>query len=125
MNIKNILFNMIMMLFIDSIYLYTLGNYSFTNMIYKIQNENIQLNTLGVVGSYLFLFVPYYKFILIENKNEYDAFILGLSLYGVFNFTNIALFKKYNLISAITDTIWGGLLFYLTHNISRKMVFYI
>lgn len=123
MNIQNMLFNMIIMLFIDSIYLYTLGKYSFTNMIYNIQKENIQLNTLGVVGSYLFLFIPYYKFILLENRNEYDAFILGLSLYGVFNFTNIALFKKYNLISAITDTIWGGLLFYLTRKITR--VFYI
>ena len=40
--------------------------------------------------------------------------MLGIVIYGVFDFTNIALFSNYNLFIAIQDNVVGGTLFYLT-----------
>jgi uncharacterized membrane protein len=35
---------------------------------------------------------------------------LGAATYAVYDFTNLAIFEKYNLYLAIADTIWGGVL---------------
>ena len=48
--------------------------------------------------------------------------LLGLIIYGVFDFTNLAIINKYNLKIAIIDTIWGGILFTLAGFISKKVL---
>ena len=47
---------------------------------------------------------------------------LGLIIYGIFDFTNLSLFKNYNLKIAIIDTIWGSILFTLTTYISKTIL---
>lgn len=39
------------------------------------------------------------------------ATLLGLVLYGVYNFTSLALLKDYSIHVAMKDTLWGGALF--------------
>lgn len=46
-------------------------------------------------------------------KTATEAFLLGASVYAVFDFTNYAIFKNYDLRIAIADTLWGGVLFTL------------
>jgi uncharacterized membrane protein len=43
-----------------------------------------------------------------------EAVILGVVIYGVYESTSYALFKKWNLNLAIMDTLWGGALFGIT-----------
>lgn len=38
----------------------------------------------------------------------------GVITYGIFDFTNLSLFKNYHICLAITDTLWGGVLAALT-----------
>ena len=42
-----------------------------------------------------------------------QAFLIGAACYAVYDFTVLALFKKYPLWIAIADTLWGGVLFSL------------
>lgn len=117
-SISSIILQAIIMILLDCVYLFSFGSY-FKDMISFIQKERFTVNWIGVIGCYIFLFLSYYKFIVMDRKNEYDAFILGLSLYGVFNFTNIALFKNYNIFYSLIDTLWGGILFYLTNRLNQ------
>ena len=43
-------------------------------------------------------------------------------MYGVFNGTNYAIFKKYKLSMAISDTIWGCFLCTVSIIISKKLI---
>ena len=69
----------------------------FTTQSIKINNEN--------------------KNISIENKLLY-AFMyggaLGFSVFGIYNFTSLAIYKDLNVTIAITDTIWGTTLYTLS-----------
>lgn len=57
------------------------------------------------------------KDINIENKLLY-AFMyggaLGFSVFGIYNFTSLAIYKDLNVTIAITDTIWGTTLYTLS-----------
>ena len=55
---------------------------------------------------------------VIYNPSYYNAFMLGPIIYGGVDLTNLALFKNYDLMIGVQDTIWGGLLF-----ISSKYIF--
>lgn len=37
--------------------------------------------------------------------------LIGLLVYGLYNFTNLSLLKDWNLTITIVDTIWGGVIF--------------
>jgi uncharacterized membrane protein len=114
--IKKIIKILLILLLLDSIYLTTIGYNLFSKMIKKITKENLQFNLLGLI-SYLFLSFGLYYFIIKDKKSIYDSFILGLIIYGVYDFTNIGIFKNYDLFTAICDMLWGGILFSLTNYI--------
>ena len=61
----------------------------------------------------MLIFALYY-FIIQHRKSVKDAFILGIIIYGVFDTTNYALFNNWSIITVITDTLWGGILFAIT-----------
>ena len=118
--IKNIIYIAIIMLVIDSIYL-TLIKGFFNKQIKTIQGSDIKLNYLGAVICYPIMIFGLYYFI-IKNKKNYknnyqivrDAVILGWVIYGVYESTNLAVFKKWDLKTVLVDGIWGGILFGLT-----------
>lgn len=110
------------MLALDSVYLSSIGGSLFNKMVRNIQNEDMKIDMYGVVGSYILLVLVLYKFIIMDRRSPSDAFILGLCVYGVFDFTNIAIFKNYKWIPAIVDTLWGGVLFYTVTYITYKIL---
>jgi uncharacterized membrane protein len=112
----------IIMLFLDSIYLSTIGGNLFGPMVNNIQNEKMTLNLHGAFIAYVLLLLVIYKFIIKEKRSPKEAFILGLCIYGIYDFTNMAIFKKYEYLPAIVDTIWGGTLFYLTTCITYNFI---
>jgi uncharacterized membrane protein len=50
---------------------------------------------------------------------------LGLFVYGVYETTNHAIFKKWYYKTLVMDTLWGAVLFSLSVYLYRKMVPYI
>ena len=61
-----------------------------------------------------------YYFILFSSGNYLEALILVSSIYGVFNFTNLAIFKKWSWTLALIDTLWGGILLVLSALFIKK-----
>jgi len=110
------------MLALDSLYLSNIGGPLFAKMVNKIQKEDMKLNVFGAIGSYILLILVLYKFIILERKPLSDAFLLGFCIYGIFDLTNIAIFKNYQLIPALVDTVWGGVLFYSVAWITYKLL---
>ena len=109
---KDIAIISIIILIIDYVYLSNIAAKPFMNMVEKIQKEKAIVKYSSAAFTYALLILAIYKFT--PNLNYLDTFILGFIIYGVFDFTNMALFNKYDLKIAIQDTVWGGVLFVLT-----------
>ena len=75
----------------------------------------------AAVACYLVLAFAINYFIIKDKKSVVDAFLLGFVIYGVFDLTNMVIFKKWDLMLTIMDMVWGGVLFatttYLTYNL--------
>jgi uncharacterized membrane protein len=108
----NILFLISAILFvvIDFIYLNLIKKY-FENQVKKVQGSQLQVNFLGAILCYIFLIFGLNYFIIKSKRSPYDAFLLGILIYGVFETTNYALFKNWSILTVILDTLWGGTLF--------------
>tara|TARA_A100001035_G_C27669223_1_gene447542 strand:+ start:283 stop:654 length:372 start_codon:yes stop_codon:yes gene_type:complete len=111
--IKNILVLSAIFLLVDSGYLFLMKD-KFNKIVKAVQNEGLKLNIIYTLACYVFLISSIFYFIIGKNASLQDAFFLGLFIYGVFETTNLAIFKKWDPIVATVDTIWGGILFTLT-----------
>jgi uncharacterized membrane protein len=107
------LISAILFIFIDSVYLQLIRSY-FEKQIQDVQGSAIKVNFLGVALCYIFLIIGINYFIIKPRKSVTDAFLLGIVIYGVYETTNYALFKKWSLLTVFIDTLWGGILFALT-----------
>ena len=103
----------ILVFLLDSFFLYFIKDL-FNNQIFDIQNSNLQINFIGAIFSYFFIILCLYWFIIKDNKPILDAFILGICIYGVYEYTNYALFKNWKFKTTVIDTLWGGILFSLS-----------
>lgn len=103
---------------LDSIYLNIIKNY-FKYQIKLVQGSDLKVNFTAAILCYVFLVFGINYFIIRENKSPSDAFLLGISIYSVYELTNMALLKKWLWFTVITDTIWGGTLYALTTMIVR------
>ena len=98
---------------IDFAYLTVIKGH-FARQIAAVQGSPMVVNLFAAVATYVFLIFGLNYFIIRPKRSAWDAFLLGLVVYGVYDFTNLALLSKWQLFTALTDTLWGGTLFYLT-----------
>jgi uncharacterized membrane protein len=114
----------VLMIIIDTVYLYFIGKPVFDKTVAAIQNSSLVVNIAPAIFTYILMAILLNYFIISVNKSPFDAFILGFCAYGIFDFTNMAIFKKYNLKTAITDTLWGAILFFsvttITYYLKKK-----
>lgn len=109
----------IVLLLLDYLYLSTFGK-TFAGLVETIQHSPFRLNITGAVMSYFTIAMMLYYFIIKDKRPVQDAFILGALTYGVFDFTNLALFSKYDWKIGMIDTLWGGILFAVTTFITYR-----
>lgn len=98
---------------IDFAYLTAIKGH-FARQIAAVQGSPMVVNAFAAIITYVFLIFGLNYFIIQPGRSAWDAFLLGLVVYGVYDFTNLALLSKWQLFTALTDTLWGGVLFYLT-----------
>jgi uncharacterized membrane protein len=112
---KNIIVLIVLLLAVDSIWLFLI-NKKYSKMVKDIQNDKMELNYYSAIIVYLLIAIGlYYLIIRGTNKDQIKkAIIFGLVSYGIYDFTNGAIFKKWDFKLAIGDTIWGGILCGLT-----------
>lgn len=113
---------------IDLFYLKLISNH-FSKLVKKITKEEMVFNmTKGIIAYIILAFGINYHIISDMNNNNInkkllDSFILGLVIYGTFDFTNGAIFKDYDYTTMVIDTFWGAILHllvtYLTYKITQ------
>jgi len=123
--LSNYIITIIIILIIDCIWLY-LNRNNYNSLVKKIQGFDIELNLFGAILSYLCVITGLFMFSIPMIRQEYKkenkrksllllsikyGGILGLVIYGVFNASNIGIFKNYNIKVALMDTIWGFMLY--------------
>jgi uncharacterized membrane protein len=105
----------IILFILDTIWLSLVGGNLFSNMVGLIQQKPMKINFLGAIVAYILLILGVYWFAIKDyHKATFDTFIrgfiLGLVIYGVFDGTNLAIFRDYDLKVGIIDTLWGSIL---------------
>jgi uncharacterized membrane protein len=100
---------LLLLLVVDSVYLYIISGWAQT-MVVKIQRLYSPVRYVAAAIVYLLLALGLTHFIIKPRKPLWEAALLGFIVYGVFDFTNMAMFKHYDLQFAIVDTVWGAAL---------------
>ena len=108
------------LLVLDGIYLFAMQNY-FHNQIKRVQGSGIELNVYASIGVYILIVFGLYYFIIREKKGVFDAFLLGIVIYGIYELTSLALLKEWSVKTVVMDSLWGGVLFALTTIIITAM----
>ena len=97
----------------------------FNQQITKVQGFPIVLNQKMLMSSlmcYSFMTFGFYYFVVRLKLPIVDAFLMGFVINGIYELTNYALFKEWNLMTVFVDTLWGGVLFTLVHLIYFSII---
>lgn len=119
-NVKEVLLILLVILFLDFVYISSFSTY-FSYLFKNIQKSPLEVNKIGFVCAYALLTFAVYYFGFVKQFTTKDMFILGICIYGVYEFTNLSTFKNWEMKMVFLDTFWGGTLFFLTHQIVRYL----
>lgn len=100
------------LLVLDILWIYFIMNLTFSEMVVSIQNKPLQFRLLGALAAYACLYALAIMF-LPKVTSDFEAFMLGFLVYGVYDSTNYATLSGWRLDVALLDSLWGGILFYL------------
>ena len=107
MNLLLILIFSIVFLVLDICWIQVFSH-KFNPMIENIQNSPMEINIYGVIGAYSIMIFTYYNLVYNGDKPDYiKAMLLGLSIYGTYEFTNYATIKKWDTTVMAMDIGWG------------------
>jgi len=119
---------LVIMGIIDFIWIGVIYKNQYRKVIESVQKEKFVVKMLGAVVVYLALAIIVVGWIIprikqeLKNTSYLNLFItcllyggiLGGLIYAVFDFTNYALFDKWDLKTSIIDSVWGMTLFTIT-----------
>ena len=114
---QRLFFILLLILLLDFVYISFFRN-DFVNLFKNVQKSPLKINKFGFVITYMLLTFTVYYFGFVKQFTSKDMFILGVCMYGVYEFTNLTTFKNWEMKMTLLDTLWGGILFYLTHTIT-------
>ena len=87
-------------------------NYTYHKKLFEsVQNSPIAVRLIPAALVYVLIPLALYYFAIQPSKSEKDSIIkgslLGLSMYGLYDLTNLATLKGWTTEMAIRDTLWG------------------
>ena len=107
-------FVLLSILILDMLWINLFFKYRFFPMIETIQKSPVIINPSYVVAAYMILTAL--VFILIPKcSSPAEAFLIGFLVYAVYDSTNLATITDWNLVNAIIDSVWGGVLFMIIY----------
>ena len=122
--IKNIILLAVIIVLVDAGFLYLMSN-NFQSMVKKIQGTPLKMELLPTIACYIILVSSLYYFVINKKGSYLDAFLLGFFIYGVYETTNMAIFKDWSYKVGLIDLSWGGFLFLITTYLYKNSVKYI
>ena len=117
--LREIIISTVTLLVLDGIYLYS-NLRTFENQVINVQRVVLKARPVGAILCYLALIFGLNYFIISKNRSPFDAFLLGLVIYAVYDSTNYTIFKQWSPMLAVTDSLWGGILFAITTYITYQ-----
>ena len=103
----------LLLLAVDAVWLFFVGPTALS-MTAAIQGSPVSFRILPALIVYVAL-----TYLVQLPTSSAQAFLMGASVYAVYDFTNLALLTKYSPLMAVADTMWGGVLFLTVHTILR------
>ena len=120
-NIKEILVLAIIVLLVDALFLKMISS-SFGKMIREIQGSEMNIRWNYAIFVYALMVIQIFFFLIKQGRSLSEAFLLGATTYGIFDFTSMALLKNYKLHIALMDMLWGGTLYFIVLMLFRKII---
>lgn len=111
----------ITMVTLDSVYFQFIQQ-AFSNQLLQVQGSPLSIKLIPAILCYVLLVFGLNYFIISKKRSLYDAFLLGLVIYGVYDTTTYTLITKWSPYLALTDAIWGGILMAITTYITYRFV---
>lgn len=117
----NIIIVSLFLLIIDNIWIFVMNSF-YNKHIRNIQNSDLHIKYLGAIIAYLLMILSIVFVVKPLLRKSTDnkitksikcGAIVGFIIYGIYNFTNYAIFTNYSLSLVIIDTLWGTFLYFL------------
>ena len=117
----------ILYLVVDLLWIYVMSPMLYMKALSKIQKSTIKFNKMYAILAYILLLVTIFKICIplskTYTKRKWLAFtIVGVSIYGIYNLTNAAVFSDYSAKMIIIDTLWGGVVFSMIGLLHNKII---
>lgn len=115
MDVKYILTIIIFLLIVDIIWVGYISKPMWDRLVLNVQNSPLEANSLYAGIAYMILISG--LILLVADRIRPDSWIkdslyygiiYGLVVYGLFDFTNLAIFKNYSLKVSLIDMTWGA-----------------
>jgi len=114
-SLKQLGLAMLAFVVIDSVWLFTVGQYAMA-MTSRIQGSSAVLNLWAALIVYVAL-----GYLVWQVNSVQEAALLGSAVYAVYDFTSLAVLKKYEVWIAVADTLWGGVLFSGVYSVLKAL----
>ena len=112
--LKSIIKFSFILLMVDLVYL-TLMTGHFKKLVKDIQKSELSLKLVPTFFVYVSIVMSWYLFVERNSKQKVqDSFMLGVLMYGMYDLTNYAIFKHWDIKTVVIDTLWGGTLYSLS-----------
>lgn len=117
---KQYIISIAILLVLDFLWIGFFMKNQYNKQIPQIQKTPMKVNFLYAVIAYVLMAVGLVIFVIPNIRPEkrltdslYYGFLFGFVLYGVYDFTAAAVISKWDMKTAILDTLWGGTVFFL------------
>ena len=119
--VKKFFVVLILLLIIDSIWVGLFAAPKYRKSILEIQGEPLVVNMKMAVLVY-FAMTLLLMLCLSKNFTTQETFLVGFLSYFIYDFTNASIFKKWDKLFGLFDSIWGGILFAIVGYITQKYI---
>lgn len=100
---------------VDLFWIGTGGIYA-RSMFERIQGQSLSIRYMSALMVYILL-----AYMLLQTTSYQQAFLWGCAIYGIYDFTNLAVFEHYDWKFAIADMLWGGILLSFTRYLLKRV----
>ena len=119
MNVKALVLSVIFFLVLDALFIGAFMK-DWQSLLLRVQGEKMEVRMLSALAVYVIMVLAWVYFVyrpFLVHKSVSEAVktgaILGFCIYGVFELTNFAIIKKWDMKFVLMDTFWGAALYAL------------
>jgi len=114
------LVSIITLIVLDLLWILFFMGKKYQTQVIEVQGSKLVMNRTMAIYAYILMIVGLVVFVLPNIRRGQElkdsliyGFIFGIIVYGVYNFTNHAIFSKWDTKIALIDMFWGGFVYFV------------